>query len=360
MLLQLLARFTPFHAALTPEEREAIYRFRYSIYAQELRRDYPGTDHQRRMLAEPEDELPETRLFYTGSRDQVTGTLRARIWDAPPGKVVEELSLQRVPPGMRIAWLERMMVRSSLRGRAPLPALIWHGYQRLMEERVDICVLTCVPGLARSYLRLGARPYGARLVEGASSPELPMMIVMNDPAYLKSVGSFMYPQMRRLARPFDPAPLAPLFDPRAQPVVFDPSLVADELARVRPALFQGVGPLGLRTIAESAFVVQLEAGDLVVRRGTADREMYLVLQGELDVEGRVRIREGETMGEMAFLGTPGVRTATVHATARSRLLVLRRRFLDELAAVDVRAAYNVARNLSRVAADRFTERISQG
>jgi CRP-like cAMP-binding protein len=164
--------------------------------------------------------------------------------------------------------------------------------------------------------------------------------------------------MRRLARTYDPAPLAPLFDPRAQPVVFDPAVVAEELARVRPALFQRVGPLALRAIAEGAFVVQLEAGDLVVRRGTADREMYLVLEGELDVEGRVRIREGETMGEMGFLGTPGVRTATVHATARARLLVLHRHFLDDLAAVDVRAAYHVARNLSRVAADRFTERIS--
>ncbi len=73
----------------------------------------------------------------------------------------------------------------------------------------------------------------------------------------------------------------------------------------------------------------------------------------------MRIGEGETMGEMAFLGTPGFRTATVHTTAPSRLLVLRRRFLDELAEVDLRAAYNVARNLARVAADRFTERISR-
>jgi hypothetical protein len=359
MLLELLARFTPVHTARTPEERAAIHRFRYSIYGEELHRDYPGMDHQRKTLSQPEDELPETRLFYSGSKDQITGTVRARIWDTPPKEKVEELSLQRVPPGMRVAWLERMMVRPSLRGRALVPALLWHGYQRLMEERVDLCVLTCAPGLARRYLRLGARPYGARLVEGASSAALPLMIVMNDPAHLKSTGSFLYPLMKKLARPYDPAPLAPLFDPRAQPVLFDPPLIAEELARLRPALFQGVGPAAMRAIAERAFVLQLEAGDLVVRRGTVDREMYLVLEGELDVEGRVRIREGETMGEMGFLGTPGVRTATVHARARARLLVLRRRFLDELASVDVRAAYHVARNLSRVAADRFTERINR-
>jgi len=62
---------------------------------------------------------------------------------------------------------------------------------------------------------------------------------------------------------------------------------------------------------------------------------------------------------MAFLGTPGVRTATVHTTMPTRLLVLRRRFLDELATIDLRAAYHVARNLARVAADRYTEKISR-
>ena len=358
MLLRLIIRLTPLHQARTDAEREAIFRFRYSIYGKELRRDYPGMDHEQGMLQEPADALSDARLYYTGTPADITGTLRARVWDTPPKPIVEALSLQHVPGGLRIAFLERLMVRDTLRGRALTAAIIWHCYEMLMREGVDLCVLTCVPGLARAYLNFGARPYGAKLVEGASSAEVPLMIVMNDPAHLRETGSFMYPQMKRLARPFDMAPLKPLFDPRQQSVVFEPQQVAEELARVKPKLFGGVGPRALRAIAESSFVVQLSKGELVVRRGTADREMFLVLAGELDVEGRVRIREGETMGEMAFLGTPGFRTATVHTTAPSRLLVLRRRFLDELAEVDLSAAYNVARNLARVAADRFTERIS--
>jgi CRP-like cAMP-binding protein len=61
------------------------------------------------------------------------------------------------------------------------------------------------------------------------------------------------------------------------------------------------------------------------------------------------------MGEVAFLGSPGLRTATVRALRPSRLLVLRRRFLDDLARRDPRAAYAVSRNLARVLADRFAQ-----
>jgi hypothetical protein len=358
MLLGLLARLTPLHVARSAGEREAIYRFRYGIYGQELHRDYPGIDHQRGLLKQDEDDAPETRLFYTGTLRRVTGTLRARVWDQLPPEVVEELSLQRLPRGLKVAYLERMMVPPTLRGRMLLPAMIWNGHAHLMAEGVEVCVLTCAPGLARHYLGMGARPYGARLVEGAASAEVPLAILMNDVEHVRRIRSFMLPQMRRLARPFDPAPFQPLFDPGAQAVIFEPAQVAAELAAARPPLFAGLGAAALRSIATRAYILQVEAGELVVRRGTADREMFLVLSGELEVESPARphIRAGEPVGEMAFLGTPGLRTATVRATAPSRLLVLRRKFLDELAAVDLRAAYTLSRNLGRVAADRFAER----
>jgi CRP-like cAMP-binding protein len=121
-------------------------------------------------------------------------------------------------------------------------------------------------------------------------------------------------------------------------------------------MFEGVPRGALELIARKAFLLDVPAGGLVVRKGTADREMFVVLSGELEVnQGAARIVGGEAMGEMGFLGSPGVRTATVHAAKPSRLLVLRRKFLDELARRDPVAAYTVSRNLARVVADRFAE-----
>lgn len=353
-MLSLLARFTPMQQAQTEAEREAIFRFRYFIYGRELRRDYPGMDHARGVLEQDEDHRPETRLYYTGTPQELTGTCRARVWAAPPAEIVEELSLQRMPP-VRLAYLERAMVRPTLRGRLILPAMIWHGYALLMEEGVEACVLTCVPGLARHYLRMGARPYGARLVEGASSAEVPLIILMNDVAHMQRTRSFMAPQMKRRARPFDPAPFAPLFA-APQPLCFDPREIQAGLRAARPPMFEGVSRSALGAIARTAFLLDVPQGGLVVRKGTAEREMYVVLSGELDVnDGAARIVPGEAMGEVAFLGSPGLRTATVRARRPSRLLVLRRKFLEELAGRDPRAAYTISRNLARVVADRFGE-----
>ncbi|MGZ6143161.1 MAG: cyclic nucleotide-binding domain-containing protein [Myxococcales bacterium] len=348
MLLGLLARMTKVHLAATEAEREAIFRFRYAIYGRELRRDYPGIEHQRGRLHQDEDDLPETRLYYTGSPSEMTGTARARVWDKAPPAIVEELSLQRMPQ-VKLAYLERTMVRPTLRGRLGMPSILWHGYEHLMTEGVEACVLTCVPGLARHYLRLGARTYGAALVEGASSAEVPLLILMNDVEHLRRAGSFMLPQVRRLARPFDPAPFAPLFE-GPQPLSFEtPAL--DGLK-----LFEGLSARALQWIARNAYVLEVPAGGLVVRKGTAEREMYVVLEGALEVSpGAARIGKGEAMGEVGFLGTPGVRTATVRAVTKSRLLVLRRKLLDGLAERDPRAAYQLSRNLARLVADRFAE-----
>ena len=351
MLLPFFLRLTPLHEAKSAAEREAIYRFRYSIYGSELKRDYPGMDHAARTWRQPEDEQPETRLYYLGTPRHIAGTVRARIWSEPPQDIVDELSLQELPRGKKVAYLERMMLPPTLRGKLSVPAILWHGYPKLLAEGVEICVLTCVPGIARHYVRIGARPYGARLVEGASSVELPLLIEMRNLTHLRRVRSFMVPQVRRHARPPDAA-LAPLFAPERQRVMFDAAQVERELSS---ALFDGLPRKALQQIARSAFVLQVDAGDLVVRKGTADREMYVVLQGELAVDSGPRLRAGDTMGEMSFLGKAGVRTATVHAAAPSRLLVLRRKFLDELAAIDLRSAYVLARRLGQVAADRFAE-----
>ncbi len=42
--------------ATSQEELEAIWRFRYEVYIEELKRDYPGADHDRRWLRADDDE----------------------------------------------------------------------------------------------------------------------------------------------------------------------------------------------------------------------------------------------------------------------------------------------------------------
>src|ERR1700730_12413972 len=60
--------------ANTDEEKEAVYRFRYSVYVEEMGRYQDTADHVGRRLVEAEDE--HSWIFYARDGDNVVGTAR--------------------------------------------------------------------------------------------------------------------------------------------------------------------------------------------------------------------------------------------------------------------------------------------
>ena len=81
-------------------------------------------------------------------------------------------------------------------------------------------------------------------------------------------------------------------------------------------------------LAAGGFVLRVPAGELVIREDVEEREVYLILDA-------------------------GRRTASVRSQTAGRLLVLRRRFLDELTRDDPKAGARLLKNLRRFAAARL-------
>src|ERR1700730_11061105 len=74
------------HVAESEEEREAVFRFRYSVYVEELGRKLGNADHSRRRVEDVDDDKLYTKLLYTTDGDgALTGTIRVRHW--APGQV---------------------------------------------------------------------------------------------------------------------------------------------------------------------------------------------------------------------------------------------------------------------------------
>jgi CRP/FNR family cyclic AMP-dependent transcriptional regulator len=101
----------------------------------------------------------------------------------------------------------------------------------------------------------------------------------------------------------------------------------------RIPLFQGLSKSALRSIVTAATELDVAEGAVIVQEGKSDRFLYVLLSGSADVirGGRRRdtIGPGEFFGELAFLDG-GPRSATVTATADSRLLILSPREMDAL------------------------------
>ncbi len=60
--------------ATSDEDREAIYRFRYRVYVEEMDRYRTIADHERKRLIEPDDAA--SHLFKATAGGEVIGTMR--------------------------------------------------------------------------------------------------------------------------------------------------------------------------------------------------------------------------------------------------------------------------------------------
>lgn len=132
-----------------------------------------------------------------------------------------------------------------------------------------------------------------------------------------------------------------------------------------PDQLRGIGLFGalsdevLAYLCETLGARQVAAGELVFREGDSGRELFVVLEGQLEVLKRSSAG-AETpvasLGPNAWFGEMSVidvqpRSATVRALAPSRLLRVRAADLDALYRRDLKAytlvVLNIARELSR-------------
>ena len=92
----------------------------------------------------------------------------------------------------------------------------------------------------------------------------------------------------------------------------------------RVPLFSGLSAIAIADIMELLRAEQIEAGEVLVRRGEAAHSMYFIAAGEVEIaldHERVRLGAGHFFGEIAVLRRAR-RSATVTALTRTSLLVL--------------------------------------
>lgn len=84
-------------------------------------------------------------------------------------------------------------------------------------------------------------------------------------------------------------------------------------------------PAKITSILENFSEISLEEGDILIREGEKNQNLYIIVDGELDVlDGEVSLatlKEGDLCGEMSYLGAEFA-VATVKAVKKTRALVI--------------------------------------
>lgn len=124
---------------------------------------------------------------------------------------------------------------------------------------------------------------------------------------------------------------------------------------LRTTLFGDVDAEALRELADHLSTVTLRDGDVLVRRGDSNRNLYLVRSGCLRVLGELpsheprvffHVQPGETVCEMGVL-SDDLSSTTVDALGETSVLVLTRADFDRFSAAHPDAALHVIQSLSR-------------
>jgi hypothetical protein len=363
----------PVYVAETEAEREAVFAFRYTVYANELGRKLGNADHDRRQTHDPEDDKPYTTLLYTDDgAGRLTGTVRIRRWEPGevPAKDWETFSMERFE-GLRelpTAEIGRLMIEPGRRGQLGLVSMSCAMCQLYAGELpADAGFINCAPGLVRHYRTLGFRTYAGRLVPTPDGIEVPLVFIPSDRAYLDQVGSFVAPFADVFYGPGKRAPVdigrwSRLLDADSAPVSFDPAAVWEGVNRVRQAeaghvsILDALSEDTVKKLAGKGFLMQVPAGQLLTEKGLSQREIFVILNGVFEVrDGDRRLRvlgQGDVVGEIGFFRSTGRRTASVTAASDGQVLVLRRHFIDDLMKSDPTCAAEVLFGLARVLADR--------
>lgn len=362
--------------ARTQQEREAVYRFRYRVYVEELKRDYPDADHERKWLLDEDDDQDYAVNFYTGDVDDITGSMRLLVWS--PGKVPDSyfqmFSMDTFPGigDLTTAELGRLMIRPDQRGNTIFPSLMCAMYEHLVSMDAQLCFLYCVPGLVKHYRKsMGARPYSGQLVAAGSSTGIPMVVVVSDYEYFRRSGSVLaemsescFGTGERAA--LDTSDFTHVLEGESVPVKLDEGAVWEEFhqqlldhGESLPTFLSSLSPSVLKELTSSGFILNLSPGDVVAREGTEEREVYVILEGLFEVISHGKrlaiLEKGDLFGEVAFFTEAGLRSADVRAVNQAELLVLRRNFLKELTRSDPDAGFQILTNMGRVMAQRIIE-----
>jgi CRP-like cAMP-binding protein len=161
--------------------------------------------------------------------------------------------------------------------------------------------------------------------------------------------------------PLDLEPFAYLFEAGRGPLALDADAAWEELVRSgrdrsHASFLSQLCEETLQKLSREGLLLSVTAGTLLVDKGVAQRELFLIVDGVFEVidsDRRLKLlSEGDVFGETAFFSTVGRRTASVRAIADGRVVVLRRRFVDRLRRTDPKAAAELLFALARVQADR--------
>ncbi len=352
--------------AQSEQDREELFRFRYGVYVEEMGRYRRTADHGARRLVEPEDA--HSTLYGAREDGQVVGTSRLTFGaEGFSPRQIDQYSLgpflSEVPVRL-MAVGERLMVAPHLRGSTVTSSLRNLAREDVEAGGVRLVFGNCEPHLLSMNVLAGGRTYAEQNINSDEAGYLiPLMFLAGDTDGLAAaIGNLDGDGRPCLPRSIEAA-LA------RSDTIHSASLMApgEYWAHVQGALerldqeelhaFAGLDPSERRECISRSNIIECAPGDRVLMQGGSSQNLFLVLEGTLEVRRHGRLMNvlepGDVFGEMAFLLELPRQSDVYAATPGVRILSLSDGTLRKLMAEEPTLAAKLLLNISRMLCGRL-------
>jgi GNAT superfamily N-acetyltransferase len=357
------AASTEIREAKGAAELEAIARLRYEILVRNHDRRPDGTDDDSETVSDADDAI---------------STHLAAFDDGLPVACVRLTPVSALPADSR--WrgyfgfqqfpaeesnqvlLTYLLVRPDRRNSDTAARLIEQAYSACRARGVELIYMLAAPNLVSLYEVLGFRRFTPGGID-LGGLRMPMVMVAGDLHHFETVRSPLLEALRehapdvRLGDWFESQ--FPVYSrPAGQRALAIEDFMLGLSQRINDAgipLLDDLDGMETTRLLAAARQLGVAAGDTVLREGERGDDMYLILEGAVEVSrvlprGRrvlTTLGAGQIFGEGAFLlGTP--RSADVVALGECHLLAVNTTEFEALSTFDAPIAIKLLRNLSRM------------
>jgi hypothetical protein len=279
-------------SARTEEERRKLYRFYYTIYAEEQGYRLHKADHAARWLQDELDDDTATMLYAEMDGEIVGSLRRTYLAQSPIGACLAgALGLARFRaafPVESLAYTSRFMIGARWRRSVVIGKLIEGSYRAAVERGIEFDFGHCAPALVPLYERLGYRRYACNYFDPEKGLRVPLVAVVEDVEHFAAARSPVY----RTAHTYrdNPAtaewfaaefPAAAAF---VNTALTTPEQVAallrgrlDEHAPSDAWVWQDLGDEERAAFLRLGFLHLARAGETILRPGELSEEVFLLL-----------------------------------------------------------------------------------
>jgi len=279
--------------ATTPEERQAIYQFRYNVYVEEMGKNPRYANHAERLL---KDELDDTAtLLYLMVDGKMAATVRRNLLhlSSLPTTLNQALQIDRFKaafPASTLSFDSRFMVAPEWRNSFVAGLIVTEVYKMARQQGVQFDFSHASPWLVPFYENLGFRRYTDNFLDEDAGLQIPMVSLFEDIEHLRLVRSPFY----RLARHLPNSSIAKDWFIQAFPKYakfFNPyehsleqvwSFWVNQLesnSDQTVALFQDLSEESIKKLLKHGAFHPVKAGETILRIGDINNSVFVILSG---------------------------------------------------------------------------------